>query len=403
MIKKLFSFLTGTYRITVDSESKTEAADLLYKNSISCLKSGVDKNQNWVVTLNARDFKAAASLWESCAVVYKASELQGFPRLTRFLLGRPGFIAGALIFSLALFYSPRIIWDEQVSGNSNLTEEQVIAVLDEFGLGIGSYLPSINFDRLHADILASSEDISWISVNMRGSVAKVEIREARHGPTSSHPEGVYANLISAEDAQIYSVEVTSGKSAVKKGAVVKKGDLLITGVVPVRPDKVRYEYASGEALAYVTRSISVEIPFECEEKVYTGKSKTENSIKIFKKLINLSLKGGIEYTIYDKIESSNQLSLWGLVRMPVWINKTRFDEYTYVTSSRSPDEAVSLAFSELRESMDEALADCELIRAKYTTDITDYAFVVRVDMVCLTNIATVSEFTVEGATDKTTQ
>ena len=52
--------------------------------------------------------------------------------------------------------------------------------------------------------------------------------------------------------------------------------------------------------------------------------------------------------------------------------------------------------AELRDRLDEMLEDAELISNKVTYTVTDDAFVIKYDMLCLTDISAVSEFTVES-------
>ncbi len=399
MIKKIFLFFNGKYKVTVAKKDLTKAANLMYNFGLSCVSSRINSSQDMEFVITRESRKKLIEVFTAEGLSFSVSEIIGFPVFLKFLAGRPGFILGFLLFAVLTFYSSKIVWNINVYGNDSLSDEAVISILDEFGCGVGDYIPNINFDKLHGNILAEREDISWISVNMRGTVANVEIREARHGESFAAPDGTFANIVAKEDAQIYSTEVTSGKSAVKKGNVVKKGELLISGIVPVRPDKVRYEYATGTVLGYVSRKVSVEIPFETNQKVYTGRSSTENRIKIFKKYINLSLKGGIEYTVYDKIESREQITLLGIIKLPIWFESTKYLEYTHEQTNQSKSESVSAGFAELRERLDEILLDCELVSAKYTKDVTDSAFIIKADLVCLTDIGHTIEFTTEGSPD----
>ena len=82
--------------------------------------------------------------------------------------------------------------------------------------------------------------------------------------------------------------VYNGVAEVKAGDEVTAGQLLISGVYGENAPGVVVTRASGYVKARTVRTFSVEIPFEYEEKIYTGAKKSEkfaiffsNTIKVF--------------------------------------------------------------------------------------------------------------------------
>ena len=399
MIRDLFTFFIGTYKISVKTEDRLRAINLMHQNGLSCRRVKVLPNGDYTFSVTAFAFDKLSVLFQNNCIDYTHSEIKGFPRAVIFMAKRPGIVVGCLLFFALMWFSSRTIWSMDITGNLTVPDSEILTLLDELGCGYGDYIPGIDFDMLHARFISKSENISWISVNLKGNHANIEVLEVKPGDTFSAEEGVYANLVAREDAEIFLVKTVSGASSVTPGTIVKKGELLVSGVVSVREDRVRYEYASGEVLAYVPRTIEVKIPFETSEKVYTGNIKEKKTIKILKKQINLFTKGGIEYTIYDKIIDNRQIILFGRFPLPVWSETSIYKEYEYEKIQNEYEKTVSLAMSELRDRLDETLEDAELVSNKVTTEITEDSFVIRYDMVCLTDIAEVCEFTVEDLGD----
>ncbi len=399
MIRGVFDLFVGTYDVATDAEKCEAAADILLREGVTVISARTDGNGRYIFRVTCLAWRRLAPLFEHEGVKCEVSPPRGLPRGIKFLIGRPGIAVGIVLSLAVMWLSGRVVWSFEISGNGDVPEDRILYVLEDLGFTYGTYIPSVDFDCLHADFLAREHDIAWIAVNMKGNHARIELREARHGKHEEHSEGVYANLIASEDAEIAMTKVIAGKQEVQPGCIVRAGDLLVSGVIPlgVEGDGARYEYAEGEILAYVTRTAEVKIPFESEKKVYTGRCERHNKLKIFKKSMNLFINGGIEYASYDKIIENEQLWLFGIMPLPVWSVGECFREYEYVRTTSDYREVFSSAMRELREVTDELLGDSEMVSKKLTYELADDAYTVTCEMTCITDIAEISEFTVDAA------
>ncbi len=400
MIKTLLSFVIGSIRITVKGTCRTSAVDLMMKYSMSPYKIKVSENGDYEFRIAYTSLRALRRCFDEYIIEYTVSDLRGLPAVLVFFRRRFGFALGIVFFLVIGYYSSRTVWNIDITGNERLSDEAVLNILDRGGFGYGTYIPSVDFDDLQARVIAYEDDVSWISVNMRGNTAYVELRETRFGEREKHEEGVYANLVASEDAVVYLTEAEIGLPSVENGTTVRRGELLVSGVIPLREGGVRFVYASGRVMAYVTREFEVALPFRQAKKEYTGRITVEKNVKIFKKNINLSINSGIEYTTYDKIEESERFYLFGKIPMPVWWEKTVYKEYGYSDHYTSYEDTVSEAMAELRFRTDEVLLDAELVSMETSYDITDEALVVKRKMICLKDISEVSEFTARNTADE---
>lgn len=395
MIKRLLLFFIGWVQVYVSPDAILKCTEILRIEEIECSRIITEKSGSLRLVMSLRQFSKFKKAAVAEALEYSHSNVLGLPQIFLFFLRRPGIALGVILFTVLTVWSGRIIWNIDIIGNDKVSDESIISLLAELGCSYGDDYTKIDFDRLHSDFLVMSDDISWISVNMKGTHARVEVRELRRGGDEEIPDTVGANVIAAEDAQIMLLKVESGLGAVNNGDVVKKGDLLISGVIPLREGGVRFEYADGEVLSYVSRTVEVEIPFKSTEKTYTGRKSEKNFIKIFKKSINLSLNYGIEYTTYDKIVESERLYLFGLIPLPVWVDKVTFKEYENSETVLESDAAVSAALKELRFEIDEILKTCEIVGIKQICSLSDESYIIKQEMLCITDVAETREFTAD--------
>ena len=126
--------------------------------------------------------------------------------------------------------------------------------------------------------MAKSTAVAWLNINRRGTVAYVTVLEKEvHGQEVK--EG-YSNVVAACDAVIEEISVVRGVACVKVGDSVKKGDLLISGVLPEEQGG-GFCYAEGEIFGRVSESISVSVDEYKIKKTEKNSEIAHLDIKIF--------------------------------------------------------------------------------------------------------------------------
>ena len=83
--------------------------------------------------------------------------------------------------------------------------------------------------------------------------------------------------------------------------MVKKGDILISGVLDSKSEGVRFVRADGIVKAYVKKNIYIKLPMKETVKHYTGVLYRDINIKFFSKNINIFKKYRNQTILYDKI------------------------------------------------------------------------------------------------------
>ncbi len=392
MLKGLKRFVCGWRDVEVGHDFRACVADIIYRNEVICDRERIT-GCGVVFTLRESAYRKIKPELDSCGIEYCAGGLCGIPSVVSFMKRRPMIPAGFLLALVWLEYSSNIIWNVRIEGNDKTPESRIIESLANLGCGVGDWYPDIDFNQLHADYLASQKDIAWLSVYMNGTVAEVQVREL-YAPDRDVPdEGVYANVTASRDGVVEEVNVIEGQAVVKKGDVVREGQVLISGIVPGKEEgEFRYEYAAGEVICSVPVSLTEKIELEYEEKVYTGREKTEKTVKFFKTPINLFINGGIMYDKYDKINRMEQLCPLGLVKIPIFVETTVYREYKTVEARLEPEEAVEKAMYSLSRKIKNEASAGELESKEIRTKFEDGVYEVRCLLYMREDISVTSEF-----------
>lgn len=387
-------FCAGAVRVRIPVCLRTAVMDWLFRAEIRAYRERPWRKSVSFV-LRRCDFARFVTAAEANGWDYGSDRLTGLPAILGFLRKRPGIAAGFAVLFLWCLFSQNLIWRVEIEGNTTTDDGEITALLSELGCGVGDWIPGIDYDWVHANFRARSDSIAWLSVYQNGTVAEVQVRESKKPPQkdSADRPGVYANVVAAAGGEIVLAEVFDGEAAVQIGDVVLPGEVLISGVCQMRHEnQYRLTYARGRVLAKVACPLSVEIAREREVKRYTGRTKTEISLKIFKKEINLFKTTGNPYATCDTISTMEEVCLWNRYAIPVWITRTVYREYETVTETVDIQKAADEAMAELRRQIGIATADGELISQTVTIKASEDTYRLDCLLYCEKDIAKTAEF-----------
>ena len=113
-------------------------------------------------------------------IPYTLGKPKGLPSLLLAAIKRRFLLAGIIVSVLLYVFSSAFVWDVRVSGNVDVSDGAVINELAEAGLYCGAPWHSLSRDKVENTVLASSDVLGWISINRRGTVAYVKVKEKLH-------------------------------------------------------------------------------------------------------------------------------------------------------------------------------------------------------------------------------
>ena len=386
-------FFLGTVTVSVDYDNITPLLNICMQKSIpySGFRALRDKV---VLRLRISEFNKLKTEADARGISYTVEKRSGLP----FILGkykyRAGLMLGLVLSAVLVFASHQFVWDIRVTGNEQMTSSEIIAILEGYGFSVGSYIPSANTDRLENKILIDSDKISWLSINIVGTVANVEVRErevAQSQSTATSP----ANLVAKKSGIIEEVRVFRGKVVVGAGKYVEKGELLVSGLYDSTREGFRYTRASGQIYARTVEEFYIEIPYKYEGKAYTGEIYCNKYLNFFDFSMNISKKSGNEGVFYDKIDIVEDCSIFGVIDTPFSVKTERYLEYKTVSLTRTPKEAEELAYFSLEERLAMLAEDTVLIKKTVTPMVREDRFILHCVIVLIEDIAKTVEFEVE--------
>ena len=360
MIGAILAWLCGYATVWCGAESAAEVLELMRRGGFAHWHMRRRTDGGVSFRMRMREVRRLEALAAPLAAPPNVSPPHGLPAVWERLRGRWGLAVGAALCVGIVWLSTTVVWEIDVTGNRRLSDADIQEILAGSGFSVGTRFGSIDFDVLQNEILLGTDAISWIAINMQGSVAHVEVRERLAGRMEADGSRA-ANVVAAENGQILEISVTGGQAAVSPGDIVRAGELLIGGVISVGEDGVRFERAAGRVLAQVQREICVEIPARQSVRRYTGSEVRAFSLSFFGKVIKLSQNSGIGEGSYDKIIVNTPFLLPDGRALPVsWICETA-REFSLTETRLTEAQAAVMARRAFREMWEERLADAALL------------------------------------------
>lgn len=383
MITKLVRLLLGWREYLVREGSDT-AADILATSGADIKYIRMSK-EGLCFAIRLSQCSMIETVLGAKGIILETIREHGIWRIFRKYKRRVGIPIGAAIFFLLIFLSEQFIWSFEVIGNEKIPDREIIAHLDKLGCAVGTYIPSIDFDTLHSTFLLEDERFSWVSVNLRGTHASVEVRETKP-PTTVIDEDTPHNLVASEDGIVEYIEILRGQKIAREDEMVREGELLASGIVQMKHG-LSLVHARGTVTARVKRTVKIEVPFEDTAREPTGREFSEKtlnffgiSIKLFKNTSNLPEN-------CDKIEREAPLCFFDAVTVPITLHETVYREYTDVPIARSEDEAKAEAFKRFKEECCAVAADAELVSREVSSGVVGGAYVIECELTVVKNIA----------------
>ncbi len=363
-MQNIINFLRGNVYIKVSGSYPERFLNLCARNGIEFWDMSAPCPGEIFVRVRVADYKKIRPIAKKTMCHVHITEKRGLPFFTRKFRRRTALITGCAVFCVAAWVFTSFVWVIDIDGFESLDTALLRRELENNGVKIGAYSPSVDLDALKNDILIKMPELSYISINFNGSHAEVKARK-RTLPPGLIPQDEPCHIVASRDGIITDIVVKSGTPAVVRGDTVMEGQLLASGYITGRAGSTVVTHADAEVRARTWHRETAKMPRTYFEKVYTGREKTQRTLIVFGKRIKLYFNAGISYKKCDKIIEKTDLTLPGGRRLPLSLETAHISEYVVNQREIPEDEA----FRNLRDGLSSSLDlpdGASLVRADYT-------------------------------------
>ena len=285
MIISFFRLLSGVLRVRFYGEFKEKILSLCAQNGIS-LRSSKLMEKGIECEMSVSNFRNLRELCRGKGIRVHIIEKKGVPFLLKRYNRRLGIAVGTVIFFVGLILMSQYIWVIDIDGNQKVSDEKIRAACEEIGVVTGIRKNSIYPKAVREELMLKLDGVAWSSLNIEGCRLTVNISESAPETESK----TYSNLKAESDGVIEKIDVISGTVVVSVGQAVKKGDLLVSGIVETA-DGTSFVNAKGSVTARSQKYVTVSQDFVQEYREPNGQIKKKRVMELFGVKIPLFLGG----------------------------------------------------------------------------------------------------------------
>lgn len=196
----------------------------------------VDAGEGTLVSMEIRDFRRCMPLARKAGVRLHILEKRGLPFFLWRHRKRKWWAASFVIFFLLLWGLSQFVWEINWSGNRRYTADELNHYLETLRIEEGIPKRQISCAKLEEELREQFEDITWVSARLHGTRLSIRLRESEVPVRKGEGTGEPCDLAAVSDAQVTSVVVRSGIPLIQAGDAVEKGQILVSGTVPITDD-----------------------------------------------------------------------------------------------------------------------------------------------------------------------
>lgn len=331
--------------VKIEGKNVANYVKWLIKNKINVINLNIIKHNELHIIVDYRDI----NLLNKYSKTYKITIIKKYGKLRIFdTIKHNIIIISCLIFSVIFIYIlSNVIFSVDIIYNN---QEMVKLMTKELAkYDIKKYRIKKKYSYLNAvknKILSDNkEKLEWLEIEESGT--KYIVRLVERKKAESKREYEYQSVVSKKDATITSIKAYSGEKNKQLNEYVKKGDIIINGILTKPDGTFLYTRARGNILGEVWYKASVEYPLYYQEERITGRSKNVISFYLLNKEISL-----FPYKKYKQFKRQSRTLVENNF-IPFKITKDKLHEVIIKEDIYTNEEAIQKAIEKVKTEIKE--------------------------------------------------
>jgi similar to stage IV sporulation protein len=354
--------LRGKVFVKMEGRLVERVINQLLRSNISIWnvkRAGTETITFYLALEDVHNFRRAVRSSE-CKVTFLKG--QGGPFILKRAMKNSGFLLGGLSFLIIVMLLSNMVWGIEIKGAAPETEHTIRKELTSMGVTTGKLQFSIpDVESIQRELSSRMDNITWVGVELRGTTYHFQVVE-KNAPEPVESTGLQ-HIVAKKKAIITDMFVEEGDPQVKVNDYVKKGQLLVSGVIGTEK-KSKGVPAKAKIMGETWYRTTVELPLKTDFVVFSGNEKRKHYIEIGSLRIPIWGFGNPEFkeSVTEEMEKPVKFLKW---QLPIaYIDKSSREkenvERTY-TKKEAVQEAKKLAKNNLESTLPD---DAEIISEK---------------------------------------
>lgn len=283
-------------KVKVEGKNVNNYLKWLIKNKVHIYKLNIKGSNNLYLVIDYKDYDKLLNYSKSYEITIL--KYYGTRKYLNSIHRNRIILISLFISIILLFVLSRMIFSIDIVYND---KDMISLVKEELGKHeIKRFRFKKNFNELSKikkEILDDNKDrLEWIEIIESGTKYIVKLVERNKEVVEKSFE--YQSVVASKNAIITSIKASNGEKVKEVNDYVKKGEVIISGILTEPSGDIIYKKAKGRVLGEVWYKLEVDYPFCYKEEKLTGKKKEGYVINFLNKRI--PLLGYSSYHTYEK-------------------------------------------------------------------------------------------------------
>ncbi|MDY3281472.1 sporulation protein YqfD [Dysosmobacter sp.] len=355
VLTKIFNGLRGNVRLRVTGGFPERVLNLCGARKLCFWDVCWISPTEFTCSMSRRDWRVLRQAAERLECAITPERRAGVPYFLGRFRKRYVLAAGLTLCVLGLVFGSFFIWDFRIDGNETIPDEEILRALQRHGITLGTFGFAIDSEDLRNHLLPEMPELAWITVNVSGCQAQVQVLERIPAPELAD-QRTPCNIVARRDGLVREVRALGGAKQVLPGTVVQRGQLLISGVEDTGTVGARMMAGMGTVTARTWYTLTARIPLT--ENRRTGTPEERRVLSLIFGTRRVKICGNSSYSLADcdKIIERTQLRLFWLP-LPVTVERETIRRYDTEPAALAPETARQRAEAALTEYLEALVAE----------------------------------------------
>lgn len=312
------------------------------------------------ITVYNNDSSEFLTICNKLEASVKAIQKSGLVWTFRAFLNRPVLVGMFCVLTVLFCYLPSRILFVSVSGNTNVTTNEILEAAESCGIAFGANRREVRSEKMKNALLQKIPQLQWAGINTSGCTATISVREKTTQQMNTEKNNCVSSIVASADGVIQSCTVYQGNPLCSVGQAVKAGQTLVSGYTDCGI-VTKTTQAKAEITALTFREIEAYTPSVAQARGEIENTNTLFSLQIGKNLIKFYKDSGNCSSSCAKIYEEKYVCLPGGFPLPIAVIKETVIRYDKVAEETAVSDSLEWLAASARDSLKQMMVAGEII------------------------------------------
>ena len=318
MLKKVYNHLRGSVQVDVYGAAIERFLNICAIHGVSFWDVRCVDAAHFTAWVSADGYFALHPYARNTGCSVRVHQKRGVPFAAKTVTRRWALCLGLLVCAATVWFLSGFVWTIEVRGCENLSQRDVLELLDSEGLKTGARRRDVHLRELRNNVMLKTDKLSYLTVNFQGTHAVIQVWERRNQETKPEKPAP-CEVVSELTGIVTAVRVRTGQARTKVGDTLQPGDLIATGVIVNENDETQVTllHAEAEADLRTWYTLKTVVPAELQMLASDGAVQNTNSLQLGQRRFPLGIIEKNGFSWYDKQINIQYLQMQEHFRWPI--------------------------------------------------------------------------------------